>query len=241
MARLVSAQCLVTSPMVRERFVETVKGLPRGRVLPADFKPTKVVYAILLENGKGLTPATLFPFSQATLAHAADPRHVRDRRRGHRHPGCLVERRLERAVAPEGGDGDGPDVVAEGACALAEVEDDADGESVAEAVAEPAQVLGGVGARGRGRTPRRSADPTIRNLWIDSAISHDRSRLRRMSHAGSVRYDGFGDFDLREAAARVSWRPRAGGSCACPCGGGSSGRRAGPTRPAGGRPGPPRR
>lgn len=68
---LVSAQSLVTSPMVRERFVETVKGLPRGRVLPTDFKPTKVVYAILLENGKDLTPETLFPFSQATLAHAA--------------------------------------------------------------------------------------------------------------------------------------------------------------------------
>src|ERR1700734_2373879 len=59
--------------------------------------------------------------------------------------------RLERAVAPERGDGDGPDVVAEGACALAEVEDDAGGESVAEAVAEPAQVLGGVGAGRRGR------------------------------------------------------------------------------------------
>jgi uncharacterized protein (TIGR04141 family) len=68
---LVSAQSLVTSPMVRERFVETVKGLPRGRTLPADFKPTKVVYAILLENGRELNPDTLFPFSQATLAHAA--------------------------------------------------------------------------------------------------------------------------------------------------------------------------
>ena len=44
---------------------------PRRAYLPADFKPTKVVYAILLENGKQLTPDTLFPFSQATLAHAA--------------------------------------------------------------------------------------------------------------------------------------------------------------------------
>ena len=35
------------------------------------FKPTKAVYAILPENGKDLTPETLFPFSQATLAHAA--------------------------------------------------------------------------------------------------------------------------------------------------------------------------
>jgi uncharacterized protein (TIGR04141 family) len=69
---LISAQSLVAGPAsVRERFVETVKGLPLGRVLPPDFKPSKVVYAILLENGKQLTPDSLFPFSQATLAQAA--------------------------------------------------------------------------------------------------------------------------------------------------------------------------
>ncbi|MGH3281215.1 MAG: TIGR04141 family sporadically distributed protein, partial [Trebonia sp.] len=67
-----SAQYLVTGPAaVRERFVQTVRGLPRGRVLPADFRPRTVVYAILLKNGKELTPTTLFPFSQATLAQAA--------------------------------------------------------------------------------------------------------------------------------------------------------------------------
>jgi uncharacterized protein (TIGR04141 family) len=48
-----------------------VADLPRGRVLPEDFRPRKVVYAILLENGKELTADTLFPFSQASLAHAA--------------------------------------------------------------------------------------------------------------------------------------------------------------------------
>ena len=58
-------------PSVRERFVATVAALPGGRALPADFKPGKVVYAILMENGRQLTPDTLFPFSQATLAHAA--------------------------------------------------------------------------------------------------------------------------------------------------------------------------
>ncbi len=69
---LVSAQSLVAGPpSVRERFAATVAALPRGRTLPADFKPGKVVYAILMENGKQLTPDTLFPFSQATLAHAA--------------------------------------------------------------------------------------------------------------------------------------------------------------------------
>jgi uncharacterized protein (TIGR04141 family) len=69
---LISAQSLITGPpSVRERFVATVAGLPNGRTLPPDFKPTKVIYAILMENGKELTPDTLFPFSQATLAHAA--------------------------------------------------------------------------------------------------------------------------------------------------------------------------
>jgi uncharacterized protein (TIGR04141 family) len=69
---LVSAQSLIAGPpSVRERFIATVAALPGGRTLPADFRPQKVVYAILLENGKQLTPDTLFPFSQATLAHAA--------------------------------------------------------------------------------------------------------------------------------------------------------------------------
>jgi uncharacterized protein (TIGR04141 family) len=69
---LISAQSLVAGPSaVLERFVRTVAALPHGRSLAADFKPTKVVYAILLPKGKQLTPDTLFPFSQATLAHAA--------------------------------------------------------------------------------------------------------------------------------------------------------------------------
>jgi uncharacterized protein (TIGR04141 family) len=51
--------------------VDTVAELPQGRSLPPDFKPEKVVYAILMGNGKQLTADTLFPFSQATLAHAA--------------------------------------------------------------------------------------------------------------------------------------------------------------------------
>ena len=69
---LISAQSLVARPSsVLERFVSTVAALPHGRSLAADFKPTKVVYAILLPKGKQVTPDTLFPFSQATLAHAA--------------------------------------------------------------------------------------------------------------------------------------------------------------------------
>ena len=53
-----------------KRFVRTAATLPHGRILAADFKPTKVVYAILLPKGKQLTPDTLFPFSQASLAHS---------------------------------------------------------------------------------------------------------------------------------------------------------------------------
>jgi len=69
---LVSAQSLVAGPSaVLERFVRTAAELPHGRSLAADFKPTMVVYAILLPMDKQLTPDTLFPFSQATLAHAA--------------------------------------------------------------------------------------------------------------------------------------------------------------------------
>lgn len=67
-----SAQSLITGPaVVRQQFIESVASVPHGRTLPRDFKPAKVVYAILLDNGKALTPDTLFPFSQATLAHAA--------------------------------------------------------------------------------------------------------------------------------------------------------------------------
>jgi uncharacterized protein (TIGR04141 family) len=45
--------------------------LPCGRVIENGWRPQKVVYAILLKKGKELTPDTLFPFSQVTLAHAA--------------------------------------------------------------------------------------------------------------------------------------------------------------------------
>ena len=67
-----SAQSLIAGPaVVREQFIESVAWVSHGRSLSCDFKPIKVVYAILLENGKGIHPDTLFPFSQATLAHAA--------------------------------------------------------------------------------------------------------------------------------------------------------------------------
>ena len=68
---LISAETLMASAVAREQFAAAVAALPRGRVLPEPFRPRKVVYAILLENGKQLSADTLFPFSQASLAHAA--------------------------------------------------------------------------------------------------------------------------------------------------------------------------
>jgi hypothetical protein len=73
---LISAQALITGPAsVKERFVDTVARLANGRTLPRDFKPTKVIYAILMENGKHFTPDTLFPFSHATLAPPSHKAH----------------------------------------------------------------------------------------------------------------------------------------------------------------------
>ncbi len=73
---LVSAQTLLYGPAeVRRRFAEGLAERGNGRSLPLDYTPKKVIYAILLENGKTLTPATLFPFSQVTLAYAARVLH----------------------------------------------------------------------------------------------------------------------------------------------------------------------
>jgi uncharacterized protein (TIGR04141 family) len=58
-------------PVVREQFARAVAALPRGRVIEEGWRPQKVVFAILLKKGQLLTPDTLFPFSQVTLAHAA--------------------------------------------------------------------------------------------------------------------------------------------------------------------------
>ena len=68
---LVSAQALATSAQARAVFTAKVRAHPKGRDLPADFQPKKVIFAILLKNGQSLTPDTLFPFSQVTLATTA--------------------------------------------------------------------------------------------------------------------------------------------------------------------------
>jgi uncharacterized protein (TIGR04141 family) len=68
---LVSVQTLIHNPDARARFTAKVRNYPKGRNLPPDFQPKKVVFGILLKHGDPLTTDTLFPFSQVTLAHTA--------------------------------------------------------------------------------------------------------------------------------------------------------------------------
>lgn len=77
---LVSWQSLRGITEIREGFRRLVQDAGNGRLLPAGFVPSRVVYAILLGHGRPLTPDTLFPFAQAALAQAAvelRERHVR--------------------------------------------------------------------------------------------------------------------------------------------------------------------
>lgn len=68
---LVAVQTLRNSPEGRERFAEKVAAARNGCGLPEGFRPSKVVFAILLKDGTDLTADTLFPFSQVTLVHTA--------------------------------------------------------------------------------------------------------------------------------------------------------------------------
>ncbi|MFF2849673.1 TIGR04141 family sporadically distributed protein [Streptomyces sp. NPDC058001] len=68
---LVAVQTLRNSPEGRERFAEKVAEARKGRGLPEDFRPSRVVFAILLKDGTDLTADTLFPFSQVTLVQTA--------------------------------------------------------------------------------------------------------------------------------------------------------------------------
>ena len=65
---LVSARTITNSAEARREFSALVRTYGKGRHVPEDFTPKKVVFAILLKDGAPLTPATLFPFSQVTLA-----------------------------------------------------------------------------------------------------------------------------------------------------------------------------
>ncbi|MGX1911928.1 DUF6119 family protein [Streptomyces phaeochromogenes] len=69
---LVAVQLLQKSAEVRAEFARRVFEESKGKhVLPDDFMPKRVVFAILLKHGTTLTPETLFPFSQVTLAQTA--------------------------------------------------------------------------------------------------------------------------------------------------------------------------
>ncbi len=68
---LVSMQTLANNADARADFIAKVHDHPKGRILPADFQPKKVIFGILLKDGQQLSADTLFPFSQVTLAHTA--------------------------------------------------------------------------------------------------------------------------------------------------------------------------
>ncbi|MBQ0988431.1 TIGR04141 family sporadically distributed protein [Streptomyces sp. F63] len=58
-------------PEGRERLAEKVAAARQGHRLPEDFRPSKVVFAVLLKDGTHLTADTLFLFSQVTLVQTA--------------------------------------------------------------------------------------------------------------------------------------------------------------------------
>lgn len=68
---VVAVQTLLHSPVAVDGFARKVAAARPSRALPEDFRPSKVVFAILLKSGTDLTADTLFPFSQVTLVQTA--------------------------------------------------------------------------------------------------------------------------------------------------------------------------
>ncbi|TMU92363.1 TIGR04141 family sporadically distributed protein [Streptomyces sp. DASNCL29] len=68
---VVAVQTLLHSPEAMDGFVRKVAEARPGRPLPEGFRPSKVVFAVLLKDGTDLTADTLFPFSQVTLVQTA--------------------------------------------------------------------------------------------------------------------------------------------------------------------------
>ncbi|WP_223864771.1 DUF6119 family protein [Streptomyces sp. 5-10] len=66
-----SVQSLLHSTEAGEGFARKVAVARPGRPLPEGFRPSRVVFAILLKDGTDLTADTLFPFSQVTLMQTA--------------------------------------------------------------------------------------------------------------------------------------------------------------------------
>ncbi len=67
---LVAVQTLRNSPEGRERFAEKVAAARQGHGLPEDFRPSKVVFAILLKDGTDLTAYALL-LNDSESRHAA--------------------------------------------------------------------------------------------------------------------------------------------------------------------------
>ncbi|RNG28929.1 TIGR04141 family sporadically distributed protein [Streptomyces botrytidirepellens] len=68
---VVAVQALLHSPEAGDGFARKVAAARPGRPLPEGFRPSRVVFAILLKDGIDLTADTLFPFSQVTLVQTA--------------------------------------------------------------------------------------------------------------------------------------------------------------------------
>ncbi|WP_326801002.1 TIGR04141 family sporadically distributed protein [Streptomyces sp. NBC_01788] len=68
---VVAVQTLLHSPQAADGFARKVAVARPGRALPEGFRPSTVVFAILLKSGTDLTADTLFPFSQVTLVQTA--------------------------------------------------------------------------------------------------------------------------------------------------------------------------
>ncbi|MDT0318444.1 TIGR04141 family sporadically distributed protein [Streptomyces millisiae] len=68
---VVAVEALLHQPEARRGFAERVAALGKGRRLPEDFRPRRVVFAIRLKRHARLTPATLFPFARVALVQAA--------------------------------------------------------------------------------------------------------------------------------------------------------------------------
>lgn len=68
---VVAVQTLLYSPQAADGFAQKVAAARPNLALPEGFRPSKVVFAILLKSGTDLTADTLFPFSQVTLVQTA--------------------------------------------------------------------------------------------------------------------------------------------------------------------------
>jgi uncharacterized protein (TIGR04141 family) len=69
---VVAAVALDSESVAVAGFAEAVRERGAGRTLPADFRPRKVVFGILLKDGVPLSADTLFTFSQIALLDAVD-------------------------------------------------------------------------------------------------------------------------------------------------------------------------